>query len=242
MNLDSKKALAIIPARGGSKRLPGKNMAQLGGKPLIVHTLEAAIKSECFRKIIFSSDDPALLEIAGNFDSIDPEERPSRLAGDKVKVLELVNEIAVRPGLSSKFDVICLMLPTAPFRRASDIKAGFEMLAPEVDGVVSLTSYEFPPQLSVTIDDQTGLLKPVFDPSPLITGETRSQDQAPIYRPNGGFYVAWLNAFLKNRNFFKGRVRGYVMSRLASVDIDDKVDLMQAQFLLDSKSFVLEEK
>ena len=180
------KALAIVPARGGSKRLPGKNLRPLNGKPLIGYTIQAALRSECFQKVLFSSDDEELLEVARGFGA-DAEERPAYLAADTAKVLELVNVLADREEFQREFDIIALLLPTCPFRRPSDIRKGMELLTREVDSVVSVTDYEFPPQLGVKVDPGTGLLEGLFDPSPLVTGDTRSQDKERILRPIGGF-------------------------------------------------------
>lgn len=240
MSEQTTKALAIIPARGGSKRLPGKNIKPIQGKPLISYTIEAAIKSSCFSKILVSSDDESILEVGRQYKEVDAEHRPARLAGDQVKVLELICEIADRSELKDNYDVIALLLPTAPFRQAKHIQAGFEQLTSDVDSVVSLTTYEFPPQLSVTLEDNQ-LIAPVFNPCPLITGNTRSQDQQVIYRPNGGFYISWWKSFLSNQNFWKGKVKGYPMPRLASVDIDDETDLDYAEFLLKQGAYQLED-
>lgn len=234
------RALAIIPARGGSKRLPHKNLQLLGGKPLVAHTLEAAIASRCFATILLSSDDEQILAVGRSYGEVEPELRPARLSGDRVTALELICEIADRPELQGQYDAIALLLPTAPFRQASHIQAGFAQLSAEVDSVVSLTTYEFPPQLSVTLESEANLIQPVFNPCPLMTGNTRSQDQAVIYRPNGGFYLSWWSSFLVNRNFWRGKVKGYPMPRLASVDIDRQTDLDYAQFLLDRGIYTLD--
>lgn len=235
-------ALAIIPARGGSKRLPRKNLQPLGRKPLVCHTIEAAIKSHCFETILLSSDDGEILALGKQYAEVKAEERPAQLAGDRVTALELVCEIADRSALQDHYDAIALLLPTAPFRKASDIQEGFKQLTADIDSVVSLTQYEFPPQLSITLSEQSHLIQPVFNPCPLITGNTRSQDQEIIYRPNGAFYISWWQSFLANRNFWKGKVRGYPMPRLASVDIDDANDLQYAQFLLDQGIYQLDER
>lgn len=240
MSEQTTKALAIIPARGGSKRLPGKNIKPILGKPLICYTIEAAIKSNCFTKIILSSDNEEILQVGRQYQEVDPEVRPDRLAGDQVKVLELVCEIADRADLKKNYDVIALLLPTAPFRQAKHIQAGFAALTPDIDSVVSLTTYEFPPQLSVTLEENQ-FIQPVFKPCPLITGNTRSQDQKFIYRPNGGFYISWWKSFLVNQNFWKGKVKGYPMPRLASVDIDDQTDLDYAEFLLKQGAYQLDD-
>ena len=215
-------------------------MQILGGKPLVAHTVEAAVESRCFKEIILSSDDEEILAVGRDHGATRAERRPEKLAGDKAKALEVVLDIVDRKEFGGRFEAVALLLPTAPFRQGFDIRAGFELLDDDVDSVVSVTTYEFPPQLGVTMDAQNGLLKPLFDPSPLITGDTRSQDQAPIYRPNGGFYLSWCRSLIRQRNFFKGRVRGYSMPRTASVDIDEETDLMYAQRLLDTGKFVFQ--
>lgn len=231
----NKRALAVVPARGGSKRLPRKNVRKLCGKPLVAYTLEAAIESACFDKIMLNSDDEEILSIGGEYSEVDIEQRPARLAQDTTKVLELMCELADREDIKKEFDVITLLLPTCPFRRASHIREGYEQLVGDIDSIVSVTSYEFPPQLSIYKDEDSGLLTPVFDPCPLITGDTRSQDQKPIFRPNGGFYMSWISKFAVNRNYFKGKVKGYAMDRLSSVDLDDITDFEYAEFLLQNK-------
>ena len=226
-----RSAVAIIPARGGSKRLRKKNMRPLNGVPLVVYTLRAVQDSGRFAKAILSSDDPEILSVAQGFPIVEPRERPEELSGDTVTALTLVNQIVDEGELAKHYDAIALLLPTAPLRTARHLREGMGLLDTDVDGVVSLTTYEFPPQLSVTLDTE-GTVVPVFNPCPLITGNTRSQDQDIIYRPNGGFYIQWLARFLVNRNFWKGKVRGYVMSRDESVDIDTEEDLERAERLL----------
>lgn len=227
-------ALAIIPARGGSKRLPKKNLQLLGGLPLVCHTLNAVEQSKCFTKVLLSSDDPDILSLTEQYKIVEAAPRPKELSGDFVTALTLVNTIVKQPDICENYDIVALLLPTAPFRTSQNIQEAFELLNNDIDGVVSLTSYEFPPQLSVTLDNE--FITPVFDPCPLLTGNTRSQDQKIIYRPNGAFYIQWMDKFLKNQNFWKGKIKGYVMERIDSVDIDDKIDLQYAEFLLQNKS------
>lgn len=233
MSITSKKSIAIIPARGGSKRLVKKNLRKLGEKSLVDHTLAAAQESECFSRILLSSDDENILQLADAYKDVIRCERPKILSGDHVTALQLVCDITADPAISEEFDVVALLLPTCPFRTAEHVKEGFDLLTNNVDGVISLTTYEFPPQLSVTIEQ--GLIKPVFDPCPLITGNTRSQDQSTIYRPNGGFYMQWMASFIEKKNFWKGNVVGYEMNRIDSVDIDTELDLQYAQFLMDNQ-------
>ena len=223
--------LCIIPARGGSKRFPGKNLAQIGGRTLVQRALDSALESGLFARIMLSSDDANILAQATPYPSpVQPLPRRAELALDTTKALELVCQIVNdHPG---DFGFVALLLPTAPLRTARHLVEGMNLLeeTPEADGVVSLTTYEFPPQLSVTLDN--GAITPVFDPCPLITGNTRSQDQGVIYRPNGAFYFHRLPAFHKHQNFWKGRVLGYVMDRMESADVDTELDLAYAELLL----------
>jgi CMP-N-acetylneuraminic acid synthetase len=229
------KHLAIIPARGGSKRLPRKNLLPLGGKPLVAHTLEAATGSGLFETVLLSSDDPEILAAGAGVPGVVCERREAELAGDQAKAIEVVRTICRRDDISTTYDTVCLLLPTCPFRTADDLRQGIQLLRPKDYSVVSISTMKSPPQLSVGLDEASGLLNPeiLLRPSSLITGMTRSQDFRPYYVVNGGFYFAWMKKFLQGKNFFSGPVRGYRMDDDRSVDIDDAKDLAVARFLLD---------
>ena len=121
------KRLALIPARGGSKRLPRKNLLSLGGKPLFKHTINAVVDSRCFETILFSSDDDDMLDIASHTKEVLVEKRIQSLATDTVKVIDLVKEITNKPDYD-EFDQIGLFLPTCPFRTAKHISDGIKLL------------------------------------------------------------------------------------------------------------------
>jgi CMP-N-acetylneuraminic acid synthetase len=232
MDVKDSNNLAVIPARGGSKRFPKKNITKLNGKPLIFYTIESAIKSQCFDQIIFSSDDNDILNKAQNYSELIVEKRAKKLSGDKVKVIELIVQLLNRKDLKDKFDTITLLLPTCPFRRASDIKEGFKLLNSKINSVVSVTEFEFPIKMSFEFKNDSNILKYIFNPSPLVTGNTRSQDHKPIFRPNGAFYISWWKKLIKNKNYFRGQVRGHIMPREYSVDIDNKAELLYAEILI----------
>ena len=206
----------------------------MGEIPLVKHTLIETEASGCFDEIILSSDSNEILELSNEFISIKKHLRDKELSGDHTTALQLVLSILETQELTKKFDVVALLLPTAPFRNKDHIREGFKLMSKKIDGVISLTTYEFPPQLSVRLTND--FIKPVFDPSPLIEGNTRSQDQSLIYRPNGGFYIQWMEKFMHNKNFWKGNIKGYIMERLYSVDIDNQLDLDYAN-LIYSKRF-----
>lgn len=234
------KNLAIIPARGGSKRLPNKNIVKILNKPLVCYTIESAIASQCFDTIIFSSDSEKILSVARHYSELTVEKRDPLLAGDKVKVIDTVCEIVDRQQLQKKFDTISLLLPTCPFRRASDITNGISMMNQNLDAVVSATNFDFPIRLSFEVDDKSNELNYIFSPSPLVTGDTRSQDHKTAYRPNGAFYIAWWTSLKKNRNYFNGKTEGYVMPREYSIDIDEQFDIFIAEKLLQNNTVKLD--
>ena len=232
------KGIAIIPARGGSKRLPRKNIRLLNGKPLIYYTLEAVKQSKLFSKIILSSDDVEILELGSKVDGITIEKRDKSLAEDNVKVIDLVKKIASRE--VNHFDYIGLFLPTCPFRTSKHIVDGFKLLTRADFSVVSTTEMQDPIQLSMTIGNNN-IANPeaILNPSPLVTGNTRSQDFEKYYRVNGGFYISWLDKFVEKDNFFQGPIKALQMSNLHSVDIDYELDFKWAEYLLKNKYITL---
>ena len=227
-------SLLVIPARGGSKRLPRKNVMDLGGKPLIAHTIEAAITAQCFSKVVVSTDDQEIAGVASSYPEVLVDNRDPGLASDEIKVVDVLLELCSRQDVQSHYEVIGMMLPTAPFRRKRDIQNGMNLLTNKTDAVVTFAPYEFPPQMAVAFEGHETTMQPIFDPSPLITGNTRSQDQTKAYRPNGSFYLSWISSFLKHKSFFKGRVRGVMMTRLGSTDIDELADMTLARLLVQS--------
>lgn len=234
------KNIAIIPARGGSKRLSGKNITLLNGKPLIHYTLEAVVNSGLFETVLLSSDDDEILRIGTQIKGVTADKRESSLAGDKVKVIELIKSIAARPNYVEQYDKIALFLPTCPFRTTKHIQEGYKLLTKDDFSVVSITQMEEPVQLTLTLDEnKVANPEAIMKPSPLVTGETRSQDFEKMYIVNGGFYIAWIDEFITKDNFFQGKVKGYEMEKLNSVDIDYPIDLEWAEYLLKNKHVIL---
>jgi CMP-N-acetylneuraminic acid synthetase len=226
-----KQNIAIIPARGGSKRLPGKNIKMLGGKPLVNHTIEAALNAKSISSVMVSSDSEEILNIASSYSEVMIHRREDNLASDTSTALELVEHIYLN--LDDEYRYITLMLPTCPFRNSEHLDEGFGLLEDSDDGVISVTSYEFPITLNVPVNEHYIQLT---ENSPLITGNTRSQNHKPSYRPNGGFYISRWSSFEKNRNFWKGNVKYYFMNRIHSIDIDDQIDLDFANMILNEGS------
>lgn len=216
------KSLCFIPARGGSTRLPKKNIKSIGGKALISHTIEAAIKSDCFTDIVVSTDDKAIKKVAQTFKEIAIDKRPDYLATNTATALNTLLEYLKRS--NEKIDIVTLMLPTCPFRNYKHVREGFALLNKHIDSVISVTPYSFPYEMSMVFKNGSNKLQTFFDPSPLITGNTRSQDQRQYYHPNGGVYISWVSSLYKHGNFFAGHVSGYIMDHAHSHDIDTHLD------------------
>lgn len=227
MSENNKQNIAIIPARGGSKRLPGKNTKLLGGKPLVGYSIEAALKSKSISAVMVSSDSEEILNIASSYNEVIIHRRKKSLASDTATALELVEDIFL--SLNDEYNFITLMLPTCPFRNSQHLDEGFSLLKDSDDGVVSVTSYEFPISLNVPVNKNYIELS---ENSPLITGNTRSQNHKPSFRPNGGFYVSRWSSFDKYRSFWKGDVKYYLMNKIHSIDIDDQFDFDIANMII----------
>jgi CMP-N,N'-diacetyllegionaminic acid synthase len=222
------KRRLIIPARGGSKRLPNKNIKKLNNKPLVFYTIDAAISSKKFDEIIFSSEDEKILKIveAQFKNQVFIHQRPDYLAVDNSKVIDTVIEL-----IDKYNDQTWLSLPTSPLKIKSDFENAVDKLNANVDGVISVTEMEFPPSLGILMDDK-GYIKDYHDSKPWQTGNTRSQDHPNVLRPNGAIYGMWTKKLIKSKSFYKGKIIGHHMPRERSIDIDNQFDFDFAEFLL----------
>lgn len=227
------KTMAIVPARGGSKRFPGKNWAKLGNEPLWLWTVELATMA--FDSVVFTTDCKKLLtEVTnthGNF--VTCLLRPDKLCTDTSKVIDTVNWIYdIYDNKSGVYDEIWLLLPTCPLRTVDDIaKAQNKLRAGDCEGIISVTDYEFPPQLALDVSEN-GEIKDWHESKPWENGNSRSQDHERLYRPNGALYGMKWNSFRINRNFYKGKIASHYMPRERSVDIDNEIDLKLAEALI----------
>ncbi|WP_051444910.1 cytidylyltransferase domain-containing protein [Desulfocurvus vexinensis] len=218
--------LALIPARAGSRRLPGKNMLPLGGKPLTAWTIEAVLASGAFDTVVVSSDDPAVLELARGYAGVRAMERPAELASDQATTSQVLTQVL--DALGARAGLCGLFLPTAPLRGAGHIREAVALLAPGVDAVVAVTA--FPAPVAFGVELRGGLLD-IPEGSPLRQGRTRSQQHPTLYRPNGALYLSRIEAWRRWGGFYGGAVAGYVMDKCASVDVDEEDDYLMARAL-----------
>lgn len=217
--------LAVIPARGGSKRLKEKNIYPLNGKPLIEYTIEAVLKSSCFDTVVVSTDCPKIKAVAEKYDVI-IHDRPARLATSKATVVEAM--IDLMNGMP-KHDVFAYFLPTCPLKTPEDIQGVMKLYDDEtVDSAISVVEYDIPIQLAIIMNGDSVI--PVFDN--LTSGLTNSHYIKKYYRPSGAVYSSKWNNLVKHKNFFQGNVKGHIMTRENSIDVDDLTDIMIAESIL----------
>ncbi|WP_457748213.1 acylneuraminate cytidylyltransferase family protein [Sulfurimonas sp.] len=222
----SKSFLAVIPARGGSKRLPRKNILDLAGKPLIGWSIEAAKKSKYIDEIVVSSDDEEILNIAQKYDVISLK-RTDSLATDTAPTFDVVKDVIRRV---KEYDYIILLQPTSPLRDAVDIDNAIEyLIQKKADSVVSVCEMEHSPLWSNTLPqnkDMRGFLEDEVL-------NKRSQDIEQYYRLNGAIYIANVRNLMEEESFFlKENIYAYVMEQNHSIDIDTELDFDIATLLL----------
>lgn len=221
--------VAIIPARGGSKRLPGKNIKPLAGKPLIAWTIEAALASGCFDKVVVSTESLEIAEIAKKYGAEIPCLRPVELASDIAStgpVLEhMVKYIEDRDGINC--EQLCLLQPTSPLRGPEDIVESMKLFEERnADSIVSVVEANIKPEISNYLPEDLSL-------SGFISEIKRTQDSKKLYQLNGAIY--WLKRSLideLSKIYRNDASFAYVMSQQNSVDIDTDFDFYWAEFLL----------
>ena len=222
----NKTFLAIIPARGGSKRLPRKNILDLCGKPLISWSIEAALKSKYISKVVVSSDDEEILNISSNFGA-DIIKRPYELANDTATTFDAIKHTINN---LEKYDYIVLLQPTSPLRNENQIDEAIELLEEkQADAIVSVCEMDHSPLWSNTLP-KDGNMRGFLREEIL---NKRSQDLEKYYRVNGAVYICKTDKLLENKSFFlKDNIFAYIMDRKSSIDIDEEIDFEIAKVLI----------
>lgn len=223
--------LAVIPARGGSKRLPRKNLVALAGKPLIAHTIEAALRCDRIDRVVVSTEDEAIACVARQW-GVEVVERPAELATDEAILAPVCRHalLEMERRDSRQYDIHVLLQPTSPLRTAEHIRAGIEMLRKrECDSVVSVRmSREAPHRARIIVNGQLRFLI-----TPGEHGTISTQEDIPqTYYPNGALYITYRKILLDRGDVYGDRAAPLIMSPEESVDIDTLIDLKVAQALL----------
>ena len=213
--------LALVPARGGSKGLPGKNILPVQGRPLLAYTVDAARAAASVDRVVLSSDDAAIMQAARDCGCEVPFTRPAHLATDVAGSIDVVlHALDELPG----HDLVVLLQPTSPMRTAADIDAACRQLVESgAPACVSVTLAEQSPYWMYRVSD-TQHLQPLLD---LPGGATRRQDLPPVYTLNGAIYVARTDWLRRSRSFVTAETVAYRMPAERSIDIDTIDDLEQ---------------
>ncbi|MEA2558525.1 MAG: CMP-N,N-diacetyllegionaminic acid synthase [Acidobacteriota bacterium] len=224
------RVLGIVPARGGSKGIPGKNVRPLGGKPLLVHTAEAALAARLLSRVVLTTDDEEIAEVGRVCGLEVPFLRPAELAMDDTPTLPVLQHAVTElERAGDRFDAVCVLQPTSPFRRAGDIDGCIELLEKEgLDAVVSVLPV--PPEHNphwVWFRNGDGLLR-------LATGEDqpipRRQELPPAFHRDGSVYVTRRDVLMEGNSLY-GKRLGCFLADSRSVNLDTPADWERAERL-----------
>ncbi len=219
------KSLALITARGGSKRIPRKNIKDFNGKPIIAYSIEAALSSGVFDEVMVSTDDEEIADISRKYGASVPFLRSEKTSNDFATTSDVIHEVIEEyEKRGEKFEILTCIYPTAPFITADKLKKAVEDLkASDADTLIPVVRFSYPPQRAMEIRD--GHL--VFRQPENLT--KRSQDLEPHYHDAGQFYVTRTESFLKTNSLLMGKILPLELSELEVQDIDNEVDWKLAE-------------
>lgn len=231
---NGKKILCVIPARGGSKGLPNKNVKNLLGKPLISYSIEHAQASKYIDRVIVSTEDDEIAATALKWGAEVPFLRPKHLASDEASTIDvLLHAIEWAEGISYQFEVLVLLHVTTPLRSVQDVDRSIELLVDaQADSVFSVTEAHRNPYFNMIEVDAEGRPHLVKQGS-----FTTRQSAPPVYDMNSSIYVWWKNILKDRKITLLPESRIYLMPKDRSVDIDDMLDFKIAEMILKGKTF-----
>lgn len=214
------RKIAIITARGGSKRIPRKNIKEFCGKPILAYSIEAARESGLFDTVMVSTDDGEIAEIAGQYGAQVPFYRSEKTANDFATTNDVLLEVLAEYEKRGEcYEIGCCLYPTAPFvtaRKLQDAMAQF--MGSDADTLIPVVSFSYPPQRAMIVRE--GRL--VFEYPQYL--DSRSQDLEPHYHDVGQFYLFRTKAFQRNQKLMIGNILPYVISEMEVQDIDNQTD------------------
>jgi pseudaminic acid cytidylyltransferase len=218
--------ICVIPARGGSKRIPRKNIKEFNGKPIIAYSIEAALKSNCFSQVIVSTDDDEISEVAKKYGALVPFVRPDELSNDYAGTIPVIKHaIEWMEDNNNYIENVCCLYATAPFIQSKIISKAYQQLQDSnSDYCFSVTSFSFPIQRAIKIvqGDKVDMFYPEHF-------NTRSQDLEEAYHDAGQFYWGKAQAFKDESPLFSEVATPYVLPRYLVQDIDTMEDWIRAE-------------
>lgn len=225
--MNKQKIFAIIPARGGSKGIIGKNIKQLNNKPLICYTIEESLKCTLLDGVFVSTDDKLIADISMK-SKAKVIDRPAELATDQSPTIDTIYHAMDFIGKESDNDIIVLLQPTSPLRNVIDINLALDIfMKNECDSVISMCKVEHSPYWCFKYED--GKLKPLFGNKYL---KMRRQELPDVYRPNGAIYISTIKNLYKNNGFDCAKMVPFIMPLERSIDIDEEIDFTLAEMLI----------
>jgi CMP-N,N'-diacetyllegionaminic acid synthase len=228
--VSNKTILCIILARGGSKGVPGKNIKDLNGKPLIYYTIKSIQEAGIYDRVILSTDSISIAEVALKYGVEVPFMRPSYLSTDSANALDAVQHALKWVESNDKvYDYVQYIFPTAPLRTSVDLLNGVNtLLNKDADMVISVCKTDHPAQWMNTLSNDNSLKNFIK----LEFRQINNQALPATYRINGSIYVARWEIFFNKLDWFKQETVAYIMSRKNSIDIDTEFDFLMAEFLI----------
>lgn len=222
---NGQRGLAIITARGGSKRIPRKNCKEFLGRPIMVYSIEAALSSNMFDTVMVSTDDKEIAEIGKKAGAEVPFFRSEKTSDDFASTADVILEVLQEYQKRGQFfDYICCIYPTAPFVSGENLKSAMKKLIQvQADTVIPVVPFSFPPQRSVILKD--GYLEPKWPENMA----KRSQDLETLYHDCGQFYCMKVERFLTEKTIFMEKTCPFIMNELEVQDIDTEVDWQLAE-------------
>ena len=218
------KTVAIITARGGSKRIPGKNIKEFYGKPIIAYSIQAALDSQLFDAVMVSTDDEKIADVARSLGAEVPFMRSEKTSNDFATTEDALKEVIENyHKQGEEFELACNIYPTAPFITAKRLKEAYEIiLAGECNAVFPVVQFSFPPQRGLS--EAGGYLQPTSPDDYM----KRSQDLQPIYHDCGQFYFFWVDNFMKTGSVVD-KAKPLIISEMEVQDIDTLTDWKLAE-------------
>lgn len=219
------RKIAIITARGGSKRIPRKNIQEFCGKPILAYSIEAALKSAMFDMVMVSTDDQEIAEIALKYGAEVPFYRSVETSGDYATTTDVLYEVLLKFKRQRQlFDIACCIYPTAPFLTPDKIRTAVELLIlKEADGVLPVVKFSFPPQRSMVKENEFVKFRwPEY-------ALARSQDLEPFYHDAGQFYCIRVDKFLETKKLIMDKTISVEFPELEVQDIDNEEDWQIAE-------------
>lgn len=229
------RVLGLVPARGGSKGVPRKNVRELLGMPLLEWTTRVALESPALERVVLSTDDPEIAELGKSLGVDVPFLRPPYLADDDAPMIGVVQHALRSLEKADDYDAVCLLQPTNPLRRRDDVDGAVELLdRTHADSVISVAPVgEAHPARTKQIDAEGRLVDPPF--AELVEGQRR-QDLPPFYVRDGSIYLTRCDVILQQSSFKGADCRAWIVPRDRSCTIDDEFDFQLAECMLRAQS------